>query len=190
VPEDASAATFTHALADVSIYAAGAAAPAFRPSSGELDLIREGLNRGAPDELIVDMLLRRGLDDPPPAPPLPLVPRRAAGGEADDEITGRELAVGLARSRIRSALVAPRGAFEADVAAEYAGLSPTSKPSFGIGKDESYGSPLEKYQALRAAYYREGWTHPKREPTSWQRDPRRGCRPIRWLWCRRPCSAR
>jgi len=163
VPEDASAATFGHALADVSIDAAGAAAPAFRFSSGELDLIREALNRGAPDELIVDMLLRRGLDNPPPAPPLPLVPRRAAAGEADDEITGRELAVGLARSRIRAALVAPRVAFEADVAAEYAGLSPVAKPSFGIAKGESYGSPLEKYQALRAAYYREGWTHPKHD---------------------------
>lgn len=163
VPEDAPATTSAHALADVSIEAAGAAAPAFRFSPGELDLIREGLNRGAPDELIVEVLLRRGLDDPPPAPPLPLVPRRTAGGEADDEITGRELAVGLARSRIQAALVAPRVAFEADVAAEYAGLSPAAKPSFGIGKGEPYSSPLEKYQALRAAYYREGWTHPKRD---------------------------
>jgi hypothetical protein len=150
-----------HDFADLPVIAPSPpGAVAGRLSAAELDLIAEGLNRGSSDDEIVEALRRRGLDDPPW--PAPAVSRPgAADTEPGPEAERREVAAGLAGSFVRSALPAAKAAFDAAVSAEYAGLSPVAKPSFGVGGGEPFSAPLEKYKALRASYYRAGWTDPK-----------------------------
>jgi hypothetical protein len=145
----------------VSAPAAPATTSAIQLSAPEQGLVTEGLSRGASDDQIINALLRRGIDNPPPGPMSPFPRPGVAEGESSREITMRQLTVGLLRPQLRSALTAPKAAFDTFVATEYAGLSKDAKPSFGIRDGESFSSPVEKYQALRAAYYREGWVNAK-----------------------------
>ena len=151
----------------VDVPASAPAAPtttsAIQLSATEQGLVTEGLSRGAPDDTIIDALLRRGVDNPPPAPRAPFPRPGAAEGESSREITTRELTVGLLRVQLQPALTPLKVAFDSFVASEYEALSKVAKPSFDVAKGEPFGSPLEKYQALRASYYRAGWVNAKRD---------------------------
>jgi hypothetical protein len=130
-------------------------------SAREKNNVQEALNRGASVDQVIELILALGPDNPilgpDPAPPAAMLTE----GPLSREKRAEQVYMGLRRHVVDSALAAEQAEFEAVVDAEYDSLLDLPKRSFGLTKDDPFSWPVEKYRALRAAYYRAGWVQAK-----------------------------